>query len=171
MNSNRAMIITGNAKIVIAINQVMILSMIREIQLISRVNVARNTGLNKSTVSSIISELLKEDLIYELVNEDQNIGRNLFNLFIKLGKYFIGAVDIDSSIKAIDPRVVFIEVKITDAWDLGYPDMQYVSAKCAFGERGMDMNILRTSIKDILPRLMGATTLAIKEIFDGFKIT
>ena len=76
----------------------MILNIIRERQPIARVNIARLTGLNKSTVSSIISELLQEDLIFEQVNEDQNIGRNPYNLSLKLGKYYIGAINIDSSV-------------------------------------------------------------------------
>ena len=98
MSSRTSTIITGNAKVVRGINRTMILNIIREQQPISRINIARLTGLNKSTVSDIISELLKEDLIYELINEDQNVGRNPFNLYLKLGKYFVGAINIDSSI-------------------------------------------------------------------------
>jgi len=98
MSRNSTNLITGNNKVLRGINRAMILSIIREQQPISRVNIARLTGLNKSTVSSIISELLQEDLIFEQVNEDQNIGRNPLNLFLKLGKYFVGAINIDSSI-------------------------------------------------------------------------
>ena len=98
MSRNSTNLITGNNKVLRGINRAMILSIIREQQPISRVNIARLTGLNKSTVSSIISELLQEDLIFEQVNEDQNIGRNPINLFLKLGKYFVGAINIDSSI-------------------------------------------------------------------------
>lgn len=101
MNQKKSNIISGNAKVLRGINRGMLLNIIREKQPISRVNIARITGLNKSTVSSIIAELLKEDLIYEEVNEDQNIGRNPINLYMKLGKYFVGAINIDSSITRI----------------------------------------------------------------------
>lgn len=101
MNQKNSTLITGNAKVLRGINRGMLLNIIREKQPISRVNIARITGLNKSTVSSIISELLKEDLIYEEVTEDQNIGRNPINLYLKLGKYYIGAINIDSSITRI----------------------------------------------------------------------
>jgi predicted NBD/HSP70 family sugar kinase len=94
-------LITGNAKILRGINRGMILNIIREKQPISRISIARITGLNKSTVSSIITELLNEDLIYEQVNEDQNIGRNPINLYLKLGKFFVGAINIDSSVTRI----------------------------------------------------------------------
>ena len=98
MNFGNTNLITGNAKVLRGINRGMILNLIREKQPISRINIARLTGLNKSTVSSIISELLKEDLIYEQVNQDQNVGRNPINLFLKLGKYYIGAINIDASL-------------------------------------------------------------------------
>jgi len=98
MYSRNSNFITGNAKILRGINRGMILNLIREKQPISRIKIARLTGLNKSTVSSIISELLKGDLIFEQVNEDQNIGRNPIDLFLKLGKYYIGAINIDSSL-------------------------------------------------------------------------
>lgn len=101
MSAGNSNMVTGNAKILRGINRGMILNIIREKQPVSRVKISRMTGLNKSTVSSIISELLKEDLIYEEVNEDQNIGRNPINLFLKLGKYYVGAVNIDSSITRI----------------------------------------------------------------------
>lgn len=97
-NSN---IISGNAKILRGINRGMILNIVREKQPISRVNIARITGLNKSTVSSIITELIKEDLITEEVDKDQNIGRNPINLFLKLDRYYVGAINIDSSITYI----------------------------------------------------------------------
>ncbi|MCE1190162.1 MAG: ROK family transcriptional regulator [Ignavibacteria bacterium] len=76
----------------------MILNIIREQQPISRVNIARLTGLNKSTVSSIITELLEEDLIFEQETKDQNVGRNPINLYLKLDKYYVGAINIDSVI-------------------------------------------------------------------------
>jgi predicted NBD/HSP70 family sugar kinase len=98
MSRNSTNLITGNTKILRGINRAMLLNIIREKQPISRIKLARITGLNKSTVSSIISELLQEDLIFEQVNEDQNVGRNPINLFLKLGKYYVGAINIDSSI-------------------------------------------------------------------------
>jgi predicted NBD/HSP70 family sugar kinase len=76
----------------------MILNIIREMQPISRITIAKMTGLNKSTVSSIISELLNEDLIFEEASRDQSIGRTPINLFLKLNKFFVGAINIDSAI-------------------------------------------------------------------------
>lgn len=90
-------VITGNSKVLRGINRTMILNIIREMQPISRITIAKLTGLNKSTVSSIISELLAEDLIFEEASRDQNIGRTPINLFLKLSKYFVGAINIDST--------------------------------------------------------------------------
>jgi N-acetylglucosamine repressor len=98
MSTESLSIITGNSKVLRSINRTRILNIIRETQPISRSSIAKLTGLNKSTVSSIISDLLDEDLIFELASEDQNVGRNPINLFLKLNKFLVGAINIDSSI-------------------------------------------------------------------------
>jgi len=90
-------IIAGNSKVVRNINRSMILNIIRTNEPISRAKIAKLTGLNKSTVSSIVSDLLDEEIIYEQVAVDQNVGRNPFDLYLKLGKYIIGAINIDST--------------------------------------------------------------------------
>lgn len=90
--------ISGNAKIVRNINRAMILNIIRKSQPISRTQIAKVTGLNKSTVSSIVADLLKEELVYEKINADKNVGRNPIDLSIKLGRSLIGAINIDSAI-------------------------------------------------------------------------
>jgi predicted NBD/HSP70 family sugar kinase len=88
-------IITGNSKIVRNINRSTILNQIRINEPISRVQIARLTGLNKSTVSSIVNDLLEEGLIIEQMSADKNVGRNPIDLRLKLGKYLIGAINID----------------------------------------------------------------------------
>lgn len=91
-------IISGNAKVVRNINRSMILNIIRNKQPISRTKIARLTRLNKSTVSSIVTDLLNEDLILEQKTSDPNVGRNPLDLSLKLGKYFIGAISIDAAL-------------------------------------------------------------------------
>lgn len=89
-------IITGNSKVVRNINRSMILNLIRTNEPISRAKIAKLTGLNKSTVSSIVADLLEEGIIYEQMAIDQNVGRNPLDLYLKHGKYIIGAINIDS---------------------------------------------------------------------------
>lgn len=88
--------ISGNAKVVRNINRAVILNLIREKQPISRVKISQLSGLNKSTVSSIVSGLLAEGLIYEKTQPNQLMGRNPIDLCLKLGTRFVGAVNIDS---------------------------------------------------------------------------
>jgi len=90
--------IGGNAKVVRSINRSMILNIIRSKQPISRIKIARITHLNKSTVSSIVADLLDEELIIEQKTSDPNVGRNPLDLSLKLGKYFIGAIAIDAAL-------------------------------------------------------------------------
>jgi predicted NBD/HSP70 family sugar kinase len=101
MKATNGSFISGNAKVVRNINRAVILNLIREKQPISRIEIARVSGLNKSTVSSIVTGLLDEDLIYEEVKPNQNVGRNPINLFLKLGTHFIGAINIDSPISRL----------------------------------------------------------------------
>ena len=98
MTPNEINIISGNSKVVRSINRAMILNIIRQMQPISRVKISRLTGLNKSTVSSIVTDLLREEIIYEQASEDQSVGRNPIDLYLKLGRYLIGAINVDSSI-------------------------------------------------------------------------
>lgn len=88
--------ISGNSTVLRNINRSMILNMIRNRQPISRSKIATLTGLNKSTVSSIVSGLLEEDLVYEQTKIDQSIGRNPIDLYLKLGKNLVGAFSIDA---------------------------------------------------------------------------
>lgn len=88
--------ITGNVKVVRSINRAMILNLIRTKQPIPRTEIAKITGLNKSTVSSIVSSLLQEDLIYEELTNDQNVGRSPVNLFLSKNRYHAGAINIDA---------------------------------------------------------------------------
>ncbi len=88
--------ISGNAKVVRNINRAVILNLIRERQPISRIEIAKICGLNKSTVSSIVADLLDEGLIYQEVESNPNVGRKPINLYLKLGTHLVGAINIDS---------------------------------------------------------------------------
>ncbi len=96
MNIPNNHVISGNAKVVRSINRSGILNLIREMQPISRISISKITGLNKSTVSSIVSDLFTEDLIYEEMIHDHNVGRNPLQLRLKLGRHYVGAINLDS---------------------------------------------------------------------------
>jgi predicted NBD/HSP70 family sugar kinase len=79
----------------------------------------------------------------------------------------MGIADI---IKAVDPEAIIIGGRITSAWEIVYPEiMQTLSIRAFFGKK-RNIRILPTSLA-VRPRLLGAATLAIKEIFSDFKIT
>ncbi len=91
-------ITSGNSKVVRSLNRAVILNIIREYSPIARIKIASLTGLNKSTVSSIVTDLLEENLIQEEIVVDQNVGRNPLSLSLKLSVHFVGAINIDSSL-------------------------------------------------------------------------
>ena len=85
-----------NARDVRSINRSVILNLIRERQPIPRVGIARLSKLNKSTVSSIVASLLREELIVEEEAKSAAVGRNPTNLRLRTGKYLVGALSFDS---------------------------------------------------------------------------
>jgi glucokinase-like ROK family protein len=88
------MIQTYNQHVVKKGNKSLVLQTIQDFTPISRADIANKTGLNKGTVSSQVSELLKEDLILESGPGESSGGRRpVMLLFNKVAGYSIG-VDI-----------------------------------------------------------------------------
>jgi len=90
-----------NATVARSINRSIILNCIRERQPISRAHIARITGLNKSTVSSIVDSLLAEDLLDEEESQEQSIGRSPIHLRLKSGKHMSGAISVDPELTRV----------------------------------------------------------------------
>jgi len=95
--AKHAQLTSINAKVARNINRAIILNLIRERQPISRAAISNVTGLNKSTVSNIVTGLITEDLVSEELSRNQEVGRNPFNLRIKTGKHFVGAIYVESA--------------------------------------------------------------------------
>jgi predicted NBD/HSP70 family sugar kinase len=96
MESSINRVIGGNAKVVRSINRATILNIIREQQPISRSEISNLMGLNKSTISRIVHDLLKENFIDEKIYFDENVGRNPLQLRLKKAVHYVGAINIDS---------------------------------------------------------------------------
>ena len=84
----------ANHKRVRRINRSNILKAILTRGPISRVKLSENTGLKESTVSRIISELIKENLVYESSLDESLIGRKPINLRINEKYGIYGIIDI-----------------------------------------------------------------------------
>src|SRR5690625_2598976 len=85
------MIQTFNQHVVKKENKIIVLETIKEYSPISRTNIANKTGLNKGTVSSLVNELLKKDIIYESGPGKSSGGRRpVMLLFNKSAGYSIG---------------------------------------------------------------------------------
>ncbi len=104
--NRRDQIISANSKVVRNINRGNILHCIRERQPISRAEIARVTRLNKTTVSSIVTGLIEENLLTETVQRNTNIGRNPIGLQLRKATNLYGAISID----AATTRVAVVDV-------------------------------------------------------------
>ena len=95
----RNKIIKGNAKLVRNINRAIILNLVREKQQVSRAQISKITKLNKSTVSSIVSELLKNNYLVEELIADNKIvvlqgdPQQQAKLLQKLKRYDLDGLD------------------------------------------------------------------------------
>lgn len=82
---------TWNQHVVKKGNKSLVLEIIKDRSPISRAETANLTGLNKGTVSSLVSELLEEQLIYESGPGESSGGRRpVMLLFNQLAGYSIG---------------------------------------------------------------------------------
>ena len=82
---------TWNHHVVKKGNKSLVLDKIKNNSPISRASVASQTGLNKGTVSSLVSDLLEDHLIYESGPGESSGGRRpVMLLFNKLAGYSIG---------------------------------------------------------------------------------
>ncbi|MBW7886782.1 MAG: ROK family transcriptional regulator [Bacteroidetes bacterium] len=111
-------ILSINPKIGRNINRSIILNTIRSKQPISRSAISRLTGLNKSTVSGIVTSLLQEGLVEEDVLKNQIVGRNPLNLTIKKNTNYVGSIVIDlmyTSVAVVDVDGSIVEKKIIPA--------------------------------------------------------
>lgn len=74
--------ITADQVLVKQINKMIVLNTIYKKRPISRAEIAKVTGLNKSTVSALVDELLTEELVLEMGTGESQGGRKPVNLSI-----------------------------------------------------------------------------------------
>jgi len=79
-------------------------------------------------------------------------------------------IGISNIIKGIDPEIIVLGGAITGVWNMIYPEiMQEIESRVFFALR-KNVRVVPTSLKE-RSSLVGAFTLATKEIFKGYKIT
>jgi predicted NBD/HSP70 family sugar kinase len=86
--------LTWNQQVVKKNNKSLVLNMVMEHDPISRADIAQATGLNKATVSSLISELLEEELVYESGAGESSGGRRPVILYFNRAAGFSIGIDI-----------------------------------------------------------------------------
>jgi len=83
--------VTGNPHLIKKINKSLVLDMIKSQGPLSRADVAQRSGLNKGTVSSLVKELINEELVYEIGQGESSGGRRpVLLLFNEKAGYSIG---------------------------------------------------------------------------------
>ena len=83
INKQTNTMLTGDQEKVRKINKSIILNMLRLHAPISRAQVANLTGLNRGTVSNIVTVLIEEGLVFEDEQQDSGIGRPAISLGLR----------------------------------------------------------------------------------------
>lgn len=114
---------TWNQSVVKKGNKSIVLDTIRESQPISRAHIANETGLNKGTVSSLVNELLAEQLVYESGPGESSGGRRPVLLhFNKIVGYSIG---IDLGVNYMLGVLTDLEGNIVHEHIITFTDLSY----------------------------------------------
>ncbi len=108
---------------------------------------------------------LSLDNVIEAAREGDSTAREVLE---KCG-YYLG-LGIANIIKAVDPATVIIGGRITQAWDIVYPEIMAVLTMRAFFGKNGHTSILPTSLSAKSP-LLGAAALSIKNFFANYRVT
>ncbi|RLE14667.1 ROK family transcriptional regulator, partial [Candidatus Aerophobetes bacterium] len=76
-------------------NQSLVLSIIKEYGPISRVAIARETGLTKSAISKVVGNLIRVGLVEEAGTDDTFVGRKPVTLRLSTNNYFVVGVGVE----------------------------------------------------------------------------
>ncbi|MCM3597101.1 ROK family transcriptional regulator [Metabacillus idriensis] len=121
------MIQTYNQHVVKKGNKSLVLQTIQEFTPISRADIANKTGLNKGTVSSQVSELLKENLILESGPGVSSGGRRpVMLLFNQVAGYSIG---VDIGVNYILGILTDLQGNICQEQQVQFHDLNYEEIK------------------------------------------
>ena len=106
--------------------------------------------------------------LQEIVDAARHGNQHAIDVLRETGHYLgMGIVNI---LKAVDPEVVIVGGHIIQSWDAIYPELMSAVTERAFHGTRRHITIVPTTLK-VAPPLIGAATLAIKEIFRDFRIT
>lgn len=129
-------------------NRRLILEIINHQEMISRAEIARESGLNKASVSEIVAELLDENLIEETPAAKSSGGRRPIPLRLTNRRYVALACD-------INPH----EIRLA----LGYNDGTFAL------RRSFQTPVKRSNVLTILEEAIAALLVSYKEMFAGQK--
>lgn len=86
--------ITGDLNLMKKINKSIVLELLRKASPLSRAEVAKTTGLTKATVSTLVAELMEENLLYEIGTGESSGGRKPVMLVFRQDAGYAVGVDL-----------------------------------------------------------------------------
>ena len=86
--------ITGSKELIRDINTKLVLETIINYNAISRASIAKNLGLTKATISTIVQELINRKLVLEIGSDDTTLGRKPILLSLNKKAGYVVCIDI-----------------------------------------------------------------------------
>ena len=111
-----------------------------------------------------LSPRISMDDIIEKTRNHDDIPRKV----LKESAYYLG-LGIANIIKSVDPGAIIIGGKITQAWDIIYPEIMRTLGKRALLGKQRETGILPATLPT--PPLLGAAALSIRKFFTDFRVT
>ena len=119
----------GNVTILKRYNQFLMLSIIKEHGPISRVAIAKQTGLTKSAISKVVNNLIKLGLVEEGKKNDTSVGRKPITLKLTIDNYFVVGVGIRRRESSVGVANLQGDIIKREKASLGKEDTQAVILK------------------------------------------
>ncbi|KGX89964.1 xylose repressor [Pontibacillus halophilus JSM 076056 = DSM 19796] len=153
---------TGDASYIRVLNRRLLIEQIIEKGEISRIELSRLTGLNRSTVSAQVNRMLEEGLIVEKPSDVSNGGRKPILIRMNAESGFTLGIDIDAPVTL---------VQVTDL--LGKPIQTYHLQSCSSNQETMDNilheidHIIETHSSQFTPHQLVGIGLGVHGIVDN----
>ncbi|MBP1931351.1 ROK family transcriptional regulator [Ammoniphilus resinae] len=145
--------VTGDQHLVKRINKSIVLETIRRRSPLSRTQISEFTGLNKGTVSSLVNELIEENLTFEIGPGKSSGGRKpVMLLFNKDAGFTIG---IDLGVNYIIAILTDLQGNIVQQKKIGIQNDNYINITSSLKD------LIRTLIQEAPPSHYGVVGIGI----------
>jgi len=133
------------------VNRALILKTIRDEKAISRIEVAQKLGLHKSTISTIVSDLLNTGIVREISLQDNGSGVGRKRIYMEINPSFGSVLGIEFN--HLEPKAVLTDLNGTALLETEIPGTKGIDNPRDFFKH--IISYIRGAVKKRTPPLLG----------------